>query len=175
MVIVEGPDGGGKTTLVDRLSRALGVEVHERACTSSDGPVPELCRWVERDLSGPSGGLYDRHPLISETIYGPIIRGHMVEDFGSRRWLRDAMVQFRRKDPFIIFCLPAWETVSSNILKTHEPTTSHLRGVLMHGQALYESYVLRWSLEPDAWLWDYTAPDSDRDLASLTLLCKEAV
>jgi thymidylate kinase len=77
MIILEGPDGGGKSTLAANLERLFDFEIHHH------GPYPEISdpdeladkyvasitRDVVRDV------VMDRS-WISESIYGPIVRGH---------------------------------------------------------------------------------------------------
>lgn len=181
MVIVEGPDGSGKSTLVRRLSEELSVPVHPRACTSDNGIDPATLRdWVDRDLHPSSeGGLYDRHPLISEPIYGPIIRNFMADGFQDIEWLGTSMTKFRNRVKAMIFCLPPWPFVETNVTKHHEATTPHLEGVLKHSQGLYEMYLHRAALEASAmdyvWVWDYTAHDRDQSFELLLSIVKGAL
>lgn len=180
MVIVEGPDGSGKSTLVKRLAEELGIKVHPRACTSDNGIDPATLRdWVDRDLHPSSaGGLYDRHPLISEPIYGPIIRGHMADGFQDLVWLGTAMTKFRINTDLLIFCLPPWPFVQTNVEHNHEGTTAHLQGVLKNSQALYEMYIHRAAIEADhdyVWVWDYTDHDRDEGFEDLVQIVGEAL
>lgn len=175
MLIVEGPDGGGKTSLITRMQERLGFEVMPRACTSDNGiDVKTLRDWVDRDLSLPvhHHGFYDRHPLISEPIYGPLIRGHMAEGFSDVQWLSQRLAMLRNRQPLYVFCLPPLEVVVENIHHTHDLSTKHLRGVHTHARALYELYILRAAIESATpycrvWTWDYTSPDADQDFENL--------
>jgi hypothetical protein len=163
MIIVEGPDGGGKTSLIGMLAERLSFEVMPRACTSDNGVDPgTLAEWVDRDLSLPvhHRGFYDRHPLVSEPIYGPIIRGHMADGFSDVQWLSRSLATLRARDPFFIFCLPPVQNVLDNIALGHGHDTKHLRGVHTHGRALYEMYCMRAAQEAShpyssVWLWNY--------------------
>ena len=84
LIILEGPDGAGKTTLANALSEKLGgVEI--RHC----GPLtqPPLDEYV-RDLydyyvRGTGDIIYDRH-YMGELIYGPLYRGKSQIDFPTR-------------------------------------------------------------------------------------------
>lgn len=175
MVIVEGCDGSGKTTLIRRLCKELEVDIMPRACTSDKGPIDNLRAWVERDLQSgmqPGSGLYDRHPLISELIYGPLVRGQLPDDF-DQWWLTAMLAKLDRLEPLIIFCIPPWPAVESNVEHTHGTTTPHLRGVLRNLRKIYDLYRVRaavnFSLTPDnrtrTLVWDYTDPGrSDFDL-----------
>lgn len=162
-IIVEGPDGAGKTSLINRLHHVFPeVEHGPRACTSEGGPIEDLMGWIDTDVMSDYTHkvIYDRHPLISEPIYGPAIRGSSkLSDF---HWLNTRMSFFLRRNPLIIFCLPPWEEVKANVEKNHEPNTPHLRGVLRYSQAIYDMYVARAALNPaisQTWVWDYTSGD----------------
>lgn len=167
MVIVEGPDGSGKSTLVSELVNALDLEVQPRACTSDNGvEVTTLRDWVDTDMSRPvlTDMLYDRHPLISEPIYGPIIRGRMADGFDDPYWLMKNLILLDEKEPRFIFCLPPWSEVESNVEHNHRPTTDHLKGVLLKSRALYDQYVNRAAIcatssgKGSTVIWDYTDP-----------------
>lgn len=180
MVIVEGPDGSGKSTLVQRLSEELKVEVRPRACTSDNGVDPATLReWVDQDLGGDTQGLYDRHPLISEPIYGPIIRGRMAEGFADPEWLSMSLSMLRQRTSIFIFCLPPWPAVRHNVIINHKASTPHLKGVLKHSEALYEMYVHRAAVEAQlgfTWVWDYTHEgDYDMSFDRVLQLCREVL
>ena len=96
MIILEGPDNAGKTTLAEELSARLGWPVRH-----SGGPVKDYqdinSRMVRVRLS--KNVIWDRVPAISEHVYGPILRGtdHGAESFHT--WLQSA-------DIHIIYCRP---------------------------------------------------------------------
>jgi len=178
MFIVEGPDGAGKTTLISRLQDELQFEIMPRACTSEDGVDPLTLRdWVDQDMSRQNhwGGFYDRYPLISEPIYGPLIRGSVAVGFNEVKWFSTRTMMLRQRNPAIIYCLPPKEVVLHNIRQNHKATTHHLSGVLTHGSALYDSYCARAAIDSlvfDVWLWDYTKESRDRDFEELLTLAR---
>jgi hypothetical protein len=179
MIIVEGPDGSGKTSLITMLAEKLDFEVMPRACTSDNGVDPAtLKEWVNRDLSLPihQPKFYDRHPLISEPIYGPLIRGHMADGWTDVGWLASRLNILRIKEPFFIFCLPPMGAVLYNIAEEHGYETKHLRGIHTHGRALYEMYCMRAAQEisypfTQVWVWDYTTA-TEASFNTLVLECK---
>jgi hypothetical protein len=163
MIIVEGPDGAGKTTLVNRLMEhpTLDLVRGERGCTSEDGALPELANWVDRVLSIESQRkvLYDRFPLYSDFAYGPLIRGYASARFDDFTWVHSRMNMLKaRHNPMVIFCLPPKAVVIDNIMGSHEPSTVHLKGVLREIEAIYDLYVHQASMSPfytSTWVWDY--------------------
>lgn len=153
MIILEGPDGGGKTTLLKRLSEFYpSIPVHARASEGVDGPVKDLYEWAHDDVStwfGQGLHFYDRHPLISEYIYGPLVRGGMDDRFHTtelrRRLARRALV---------IVCLPPLAVVRRAVSAERD-----MPGVTTHIDAIWHSYAaLRatWPVSTGLIFYDYT-------------------
>jgi len=153
MLIVEGPDGAGKSTLVGRLVGELGWPVASKVVDSSAKASVDLVRWVEQNTSvGIQPRIFDRHRLISEPIYGPLLRGTMEPGFNDFRWLR-RMQRYLREDiqPLVIFCLPPFEYVEYNLL--HDSNNEVVKGIVAPMYWLYFNAAACW---PDALVWDYT-------------------
>lgn len=139
MIILEGPDGGGKTSLAERISKRFGIPLAPRASSSIDGPVSDLCAWVDNDLmkwGTTSLQIYDRYPLISEPIYGPICRGS-IPDRMSTSWMRRRTNTFRNLS-LVIWCIPPAEVVYRNIDDTHE---EQMDGVVSYAPAIWSAYT----------------------------------
>jgi len=66
-VVLEGPDGGGKSTLAEILSRELRMRVQQGSGPPrAPGEVEARARsYLEMD-----GVIFDRHPCVSQPIYG---------------------------------------------------------------------------------------------------------
>lgn len=85
-LIIEGPDGAGKSTLIRSLRIAyLTLKLAPRACTSLAGPLSgdALIPWLKK-YGAMDGYIYDRHPCISGPVYDAVYadpRGaHMASD-----------------------------------------------------------------------------------------------
>lgn len=96
MIILEGPNGTGKTTLAKRLSSDLGFEIHKF------GKIPdtqdEFDLQVEKSLSLINSPIIqDRCPMISEESYGNHNRG---ENFASVSRSLDTIVKSK---PILIY------------------------------------------------------------------------
>lgn len=94
-IIVEGPDGAGKSTLVEFLSRGLGRPVrHTGGPRNSLAEAEEALRLVEDR----PGGLFDRCPHISNPIYCEV----------EGRELHLTRADYRRRlielEPLVIYC-----------------------------------------------------------------------
>jgi hypothetical protein len=119
-IIVEGPDGAGKTDLIRDLANHLGLPVHPRFVQSRTHPPEDLDMRVMDDLATPaftSGyhtWIYDRHPLISELIYGPITRGSLNGQFQFPSWV-DRMLATLVPRVVVVWCLPPYAEVVNNV------------------------------------------------------------
>lgn len=166
MIILEGPDGGGKTTLLDRLSKRFGLKQGPRASSSIDGPVNDLCAWVDDDLlkwgSSPLR-VYDRYPLISEPVYGPICRGS-VPDRMTQPWMRNRLNTFRSMS-LVIWCIPPAKTVLDNI---DDSSDNQMDGVVSYAPAIWSSYAVMSNMWTGPGMtYDYSSNNPDPQLTHM--------
>lgn len=77
IVIVEGPDGAGKTTLISNLRKATKRHFITLSRNGRPRKPDDLLLSIPWIAQCPEGVdlVCDRHPLISEWIYGPHVRG----------------------------------------------------------------------------------------------------
>lgn len=160
MIVLEGPDGGGKTTLLKRLCEATGLPAHPRASDSKTGPVEDLYYWTKNDLKTWDTqplSIYDRHPLTSEHIYGPNVRGQVRPGFEMKNKELAYMRRFFRDHILLIVCLPPKEIARANL--DAEP---QMPGVLENYDYIYECYrmmPLIWPLSCHVAMYDYTVAE----------------
>lgn len=115
----------------------------------------DLVAWVEEDNKKLSQGVvYDRHRLISEPIYGPILRPSNLEPgFDDIGWLTNMLRLFYAKKPTIIYCLPPKHVVLGNIESLPRGAT------LRHASQIYDLYLTKASTDIGcgrAYHYDYT-------------------
>lgn len=156
-IIVEGPDGSGKTGLVAKLSHSFGYPIHERASHSRTGPVPSVDVWAHTDVATMADqppSVYDRHPIISEPIYAALVRKEMPHgEFINPDW-RKAMRARAAEHALLILCMPGLNTVTKNVLANEG---DQMPGVLANIAAIYTAYQMAWDLWPGYGVhWNYT-------------------
>jgi hypothetical protein len=114
LVVVEGPDGAGKSTLATRLLKRTGLPTLLVKRSGPPGDVETLLlqsRWIKEQGESPLNILCDRHPIISECIYRPVVRRE-----GPAPWtVEDAAPALTRRDVLLIYCRPTYETLSRTV------------------------------------------------------------
>jgi len=156
LIIVEGPDGGGKTVLAKSLSAVTGWDIGGKVVDSDTKPMTDLRVWTENNLDrGYHPGIYDRHRLISEPIYSTVIPDRKIdEDFWNPDWLASAMYRFHLISPFVILCMPPGEEVAKNVFGDDKnsvvaPHIARLYRAYFHYGLIHSEVNVHW--------WNYTA------------------
>lgn len=154
MIVVEGPDGSGKTTLIREIQSEFPVTLAPRVVSKDAEAMVDLVKWVEDDNAKLSQGVvYDRHRLISETIYGPVLRDSPQPGFDDIVWLEIQMRLFYGKKPTLIYCIPPWPVVAENAASLPASCTRS------QAQDIYNLYVARAAVDVGcrrAVIYDYT-------------------
>jgi hypothetical protein len=91
LILLEGPDGAGKTTLAQRLAFRMPGHADIRHCSQlKRDPMDEYSNDLHMYAPGTHMNIiYDRH-YIGELIYGPLYRGESKIDAGIK-----AAIEFR--------------------------------------------------------------------------------
>ena len=127
-LILEGPDGAGKSFTALEISRAVDLPIHHA------GAYPltpgEMLRRIADQLTI-EGKIIDRYSIISEYIYGPIIRNTQLV---SEYWLSQIHLP-------VIYCRPSTATILQMTLesKPHKKQ-EHVDLVKAHLLAIVSSY-----------------------------------
>lgn len=160
MIIVEGPDGSGKTTLIQRLASELDLPIAPRVVTKDMEAMVDLQAWTEKNIrAGFQPVIFDRHRMISEPIYGPIFREKPQPGFEDIHWFTEMMVGLYDMEPIIIYCLPPLEVVWHNIRGDDDNQILHdapdqVRSVW---GAYYNKAITEWAFRPvNTFIYDYT-------------------
>ena len=148
-ILIEGPDGSGKTTLAKMLNTLTGFRV-----LPSVGPVnatdPEARQLlaIERKkwylaLNGLDNLIIDRSFFISEYIYGKIFRNHSYVSFKE---LTDYILELTDNGDAIIFCTHLYnhEEETRKDTKLEKMATERQKEVATFYETLRETLALDW-------------------------------
>lgn len=152
MIIVTGMDNTGKTTLVNRMSQALGVIPVVKS------PGPNLSRdekhlWIldqmTREKAFPDSVIFDRFLPFEEMVYGEVLRGETIYS------LKDPYLKsLKALNPTIIYTRPSSKTIFNFGDREQMP------GVIEQKNRLLAAWDdLMWKLITQGWqviVYDYT-------------------
>lgn len=131
MIIVEGMDNSGKTQLSAHLAEKFDLKIIKRS-----GPPKDRASFVidtiESLVLNPEV-IFDRHPIISEGVYGPLLRGVNVFESEATTWefYIDRLVV---NNPLLIYCRPPDEKILSF------GSRSQMGGVIDNARRLITGY-----------------------------------
>lgn len=128
MILVEGPDNSGKTTLIKELHKLTGwKDVHyikpSQHLSKEDVYHEGLMQLMPREI------ILDRCFFISENVYGPIVRSNNM----LGKYAEPALLHVASSQMLIIYCRPPME----HILGTTKP---EMNGVRENHRAIVNSY-----------------------------------
>jgi len=158
VIILEGPDGSGKTTLANWLHTEHSYEIVKTGPPPPTGNVTVVYLAALRNaVERPGRTVFDRLH-IGEAIYGPILRG---EDRMGLEGMAAIQRVIAKHGVKLVICSPPWETLvagwrSKDDLLKDEDT---LRAV--HKCYLEEADQL--GITP----YDWTAPNAEKRLKEM--------
>jgi len=137
-IIVEGPDGAGKSTLIRGLT-TIYPQLEIVRNTMEDKQMFDLW-WPQAigESHDPDIPIHDRF-FYSELVYGPVIRGS-IKAKGTT--IVRTIGQLRR-DALLIYCRPMYSTITSNI------RGDQMEGVHENIEKLVDEYDYLFSQEVD--------------------------
>ena len=151
LVILEGPDGAGKTMLANELVKYYGFAKIHQGPFEGD-PLLDSLTAVSKGLSEGRDLVCDRLHL-GERIYGPILRNKDELGDEKQRMLERALLGIAQTTQ--ILCLPPWE----NVLKAW---TARYVDELVRSQEDLKKIYLMYKSQPSflpTILYDWTAHD----------------
>lgn len=134
-IIVEGPDGAGKTQLVDNLCGWF----HLHKVVNELGPEQKLEWWWPETvaMTTPAPPIHDRF-FYSELVYGPIVRGYLKVPEDLIRSIQAGL----RHEALLIYARPSRETLELGV-QAHD----QMKGVAEKFTELVDSYDRLMSIE----------------------------
>lgn len=127
-IIIEGPDGGGKTTFAMLISDELGWQV-----IGSEGPPSNITDINHRALRAvkADGVIFDRHPVISNAIY---------DKFRERKMpIAETVTHLFNKQHNLVIYVPGLPTLHGHIAKEHD-TPQHMALILDNHDKICKEY-----------------------------------
>lgn len=164
MIIVEGPDGAGKTTLVNRLLEEFPqLQLGERAVADRDKLYTVTRQDTHNALARAILASKDDRPRIwdrlfySEFVYAPIV-GRSVEFRPSETSWIQRIIEASRFP--VILCLPPLDVVLENEAKAHQ-----MEGVSENIGYIWEEYTKLWPkfFPPQTEVYNYAGKYADQD------------
>lgn len=127
MILVEGPDGAGKTTLAKKLAEEINGEYMRpppKLLDSANGASDGLYGWwtnIAHEAATQGGhrwSVFDRAFPVSEVIYSTVMGRKPLCSSGGISYLIHLL---KPNVDFIVFCLPTDETLLSNFKDKTRP------------------------------------------------------
>lgn len=140
IIIVEGVDGSGKTTLLRKLREQS--DRYFWVASSSQRPktveeIQEAIHFIGQCAYLKLPVICDRFPLISEGVYGPVLRNHNLLDDLTPRQHEIAMDFLLEGVERVIYCDPPGEEIVKNLTTIGIP---QLSGVIEKLAELLDKY-----------------------------------
>lgn len=142
MLVVEGPDGAGKTVLIGKILQSFPKLSMPAVIDRSQLPNVNVRERVYEAIAEEVRGwkppqVHDRL-FYSELVYGPILRGSCKFAQPEKRWIA---TQLLMTETVVIICLPPLSVVKLNILSAiNEDPKAHIPGVQEKMDDIYRSY-----------------------------------
>ena len=128
LVVVEGPDGAGKSTLIYRLkqeSKRHFVVLHRANPPENVSQIVGATDILSAASFSDVNVVCDRHPFISEPIYGLTLRGkNLLEGLYGHSMLRATLADTVDR---VIYCRPPIEVIVENAKNQHQLSGVHER------------------------------------------------
>ena len=155
MLIVEGPDGAGKSTLVEKFEAAMGVTREPRSVTSDAESLVPLGDYIVTELEkGYGNRIYDRFALISSPHYSMLPNPTFRAPMTDLKWLSEQWVALTLVDPHFVVCLPPFDVAWANV--KDDPKNQVVQDHFFAIYTAYQNFVASASHFLSIWVWDYT-------------------
>lgn len=116
IIIIEGPDGSGKTTLAEKLSKQTGYPVVHRSQPKSEEEKLQMLRGYVDAIDVGKNVIFDRC-WYSEMAYGPVMRDESVITYPEMYLLEEKLA---KNGAIIIYCTDKPKTLWKRATKRGE-------------------------------------------------------
>jgi thymidylate kinase len=160
IIVIEGCDGAGKSTLAHTLADMFDLTVHHEGPPPADvpalehyGALVESHRWAIA-RGNIKGVVFDRLAL-GERVYGPVYRG--VDTLGADNWRIFKRV-LTAADALQVYCVPPFKVCLENWLARRGQEMLQREEQLRAVFDLYNQLVIREPPPNPFFIYDYTQP-----------------
>jgi DNA polymerase III delta prime subunit len=170
IVILEGPDGAGKTTLAHELATELKADIHHEGPPERSDLLQYYAHLVDEAFRLGKDLIFDRLHL-GELVYGPILRSQ--DQLGGKVGLLLFSRLIRSYDVKVVYCLPpynvcidAWAEKHDIVVRDHRIFTR-----------VYDKYatLISTNVLMDSVTWDYTQPSTYENILRFIKVSKPTV
>lgn len=164
MLIFEGPDNSGKSTVSSYISHELGIPLHHFG--KPPKTIDELKNRIDFMFNNHDRYIFDRIPLISEQVYSILRDVNLMSVIDEAGWHYNRL---RSLNPIIIYCRPPLEVILEKHQGKDYDSPEHLKSVEKKAIELIKRYDQVMSSEylPPHWSFDYTKQEHDVFLAQV--------
>lgn len=166
MIVVEGPDNSGKSTLIEQLIndfnlKKISSDRHGPPINEEDNANRVKTVLIKAIKHRRNNVIVDRFSLIGEEIYGPILRHKNLWTIAYKEKIK-FMRCFKSLNPFIIYCRPPDSFImdlSKHIIKDYD-SPSHIKNIEENQKLIikaYDNYFAFWD-SYNFFKYDYTNP-----------------
>jgi len=157
IIILEGPDGSGKTTLANQLVLKYGLKYHHEGPPPLNPASATLYYTTKLLMLSDSDVVIDRFAM-GERVYGTIFRKN--DRLGDRGWQEFRTLAERLKVVQIL-CMPPYFTC-------HAAWSSGRNEMLPDADTLHRVYDMFWTFaEDDQYVYDWTSPNAFEELCEV--------
>lgn len=165
MIIFEGPDNSGKSTIASYISHELGIPLHHFGKPPKN--EGELIDRINFMFENKDFLIFDRCPLISEQVYSILRDKNLMSVIDEAN---SYYIRLREINPIIVYCRPSIETMVETLhnAKEHDDL-EHLVMIEDRNLELIKRYdeVMNSEYLPPHWTFDYTKQEHDPFLSAI--------
>lgn len=146
-IVIEGPDGCGKTTLAQHLSKALNLPYFHSGGRQNIDTLRTLANKIDEN---PDGLIVDRFPLISESVYSTVLEREVT--------ITEDDCEIIMRDPYIVvFCITSDQEISKEF-KSHKDDQFRAK-IEENKTRIYNQYIRYFADNPPDYTYDWRLDD----------------
>lgn len=152
MLIFEGPDNSGKSTIANYISEKIGIPVNHFSGPPED--VEELKERIHFMMANHDKFIFDRIPLIGEDVYSSLRDNNLLDELENHNIIRK---EFLALNPLIIYCRPRKALIMStaHLPKSYD-TPKHIDSIKQKEEELIDRYdEIMSNVKNFIPIWDY--------------------